>query len=672
MQIAGPRHRLPLISSLILFAAFYGCSPGDESAARGKIRNVLLISIDTCRADRLGCYGAQGGVTPNMDRLAAEGTLFENVVSPAPVTLPAHSSMFTGTVPPTHGVRDNLAYRLGAANVTLAERLKESGLATAAVVGAFVLDSRTGIDQGFDYYDDRFSVSLDDVASAERRGEQVSQRGIAWLQEHHEEPFFLFLHYFDPHFTYDPPEPFRSNFAADPYSAEIAYVDHCIGLVTDALNVLGVLDSTLIIVTSDHGEMLGEHGESTHTYFVYEAAVRVPLIFRLPGGIPGQRISEQVGLIDVAPTVVGLLDLPPMEQVQGADLSAVLSSGTAPDPARAFYLESIVPTTYGGNPLFGLLRKRWKYILTTRPELYDLDADPAEATNLATERADKRVAMDEALRATIERSARKSAPDSSADRDDEALRKIRSLGYVGGQVQRAEFSIDPIRYDPKDLIGYHRLSMATYQLLAEENQTEAAELAERMIAERPDLATGYTHLASALTANPDHALAPLLRAVELDPDDDMSRFRLGLVYTDLDKRGLAIEQYRRSLELNPENIDAHNNLGIALRADGHVDEAIEHYRRALELNPDNVQARNNLANALTGLNRLDEAIPHYRRAVQLAPDSAAAHANLGLALDRLGLAKEAIEEFRRSLELAPAQPGIHRRVLELQSGSGQD
>jgi arylsulfatase A-like enzyme/Flp pilus assembly protein TadD len=671
-QIAGQRQRLLLIPSFILYAISSGCSPGDESMTQGKIRNVLMISIDTCRADRLGCYGAPGGVTPNIDRLASEGSLFESVVSPAPITLPAHSSMFTGTVPPTHGVRDNLAYRLGAANVTLAERLKESGFATAAVVGAFVLDSRTGIDQGFDYYDDRFEVSLDNVVSAERRGEQVSRRGITWLEEHHRKPFFLFLHYFDPHFGYDAPEPFRSDFASDPYSAEIAYVDHCIGRVTDALTDMGVLESTLIIVTSDHGEMLGEHGESTHTYFIYEAAVRVPLIFRVPGGIPAQRFSEPVGLIDIVPTVVGLLDLPPKAPAQGVDLSAALTSGIAPEPDRSFYLESIVPTNYGANPLLGLVKGNWKYIQTTRPELYDVEADPQEATNLATARTDRAVPMEQALGRMIERSAREPGADSLAEPDNEALQKIRSLGYVGGQVQRAEFSVDPSRDDPKDLIQFHRLSMTAYQLLADENYAEAVELAQRMIAEKPDLATGYTQLASALAASPADALAPLLRAVELDPGDDISRFRLGRIYADLDKPALAIEQYGRSLELNPENIDAHNNLGITLRAEGRVEEAIEHYRRALELDPDHVQAHNNLANALATMDRLDEAIPHYRRAVELAPDSAAAHANLGLALDRLELAEEALEAYRHSLELAPEQPGIRRRVLELQAGSAEN
>jgi tetratricopeptide (TPR) repeat protein len=318
------------------------------------------------------------------------------------------------------------------------------------------------------------------------------------------------------------------------------------------------------------------------------------------------------------------------------------------------------------------VKGNWKYIQTTRPELYDLEADPQEATNLATARADRRVPMEQALGRMIERSARESAADSHAEPDNEALQKIRSLGYVGGQVQRAEFSIDPTRDDPKDLIQFHRLNMAAYQLLADENHAGAVELAERMIAEKPDLATGYTQLASALAASPPGALVPLLRAVELNPGDDTSRFRLGRIYADLDRPALAIEQYTQSLELNPENIDAHNNLGITLRAEGRVEEAIEHYRRALELDPDHVQARNNLANALASVNRLAEAIPHYRRAVQLAPDSAAAHANLGLALDRLDLAEEALEAYRRSLELAPAQPGIRRRVLELQSGSSQD
>ncbi len=657
---------------LLLLAACFGCDQQDD-APPGRIRNVLLISIDTCRADRLGSYGAQGGVTPNLDRLATEGTLFENVTSPAPITLPAHASMLTGTVPPFHGVRDNLAYRLGESNVTLAERLKAGGFVTGAVVGAFVLDSRFGLDQGFDSYDDRISDGLAGTTTSGRRGEDVSRSAIAWLEEHQRDPFFLFLHYFDPHLTYDPPEPFRSRFADDLYSGEIAYTDHSIGQVMEALRDMNLEDSTLIIVTSDHGEMLGEHEEATHSYFIYRSAARVPLIFRLPGGVPGQRISERVGLIDVAPTVAGLLNLPPMDDVQGVDLSAALTTGTGPDPERPLYLESVVPITYGCNPLLGLVRGRWKYILTTRPELYDLESDPTESTNLASTRVDERVSMNESLREVLERTEGASSPDSRAAMDDDALHKLRGLGYVGGPVQPAELTVEPGRNDPKDLIEFHRLNMGTYQLIDDGNHADAARMAQRMVDEQPDLSSGHLHLGRlALEANDaSSALPHLRRAVDLDPNDAISRFHLGRVYSRLTKPAQAIEQYQRSLELHAENVEAHINLGIALRQEGRLEEAIEHYRRALELDPDDVDALNNLANALAGADRLEEALPYYRHAVELAPDSASVHSNMALALARSGLTNEAITAYQRSLQLALEQPKIHRALATLLMSAGK-
>jgi arylsulfatase A-like enzyme/Tfp pilus assembly protein PilF len=680
---------LPSISALLLLVAMAGC--GDHSAPPGEIRNVLLISIDTCRADHLSCYGAPRKTTPNLDQLAAEGTLFENAFSPAPITLPAHASMLTGTDPPYHAVHDNTGYRLGPANETLAELLGDRGFVTGAVIGAFVLDSRFGLDQGFQTYDDRFDSVLKETSIAHRRGEEVSRHALSWLEEHYRKPFFLFLHYFDPHFAYDPPGPFRSAFADDLYAGEIAYADHCIGQVIEALQRLGVYDSTLIIVTSDHGEMLGEHGEGTHSYFVYQSAIRVPLIVRVPGSLNSRRVAESVGLIDLLPTVCGLLGFQPPRDVQGIDLSPTLTGGISPAAERSFYCESMVPATYGCNPLLGLVRGRWKYILTTRAELYDLAHDYQELENLAATRADERLAMDAELREILNKYARESSREERIDLDEKALQSLRALGYVGRTATSPDLAIDPDRDDPKDLIDFHLLNMAVYEQNDEWQATRGTELAERMIAERPDLPSGYLHLADLALAESDlaKALPHLIRASELDPGDAMIWFRLGRAYGELGESRQAIEQYERALELDPHNIETHNNLGIALQAAGRVEPAIEQYWMALKLDPDNVEAHNNLANAMAAADRIDEAISHYRRTVELAPDSAEVHANLGLALRRRGLLDEAIEQFELSLQLAPeganARAALaavllsigrpteaaehYRRALELEPGS---
>ncbi len=260
---------------------------------RGEIRNVVLISIDTCRADYLSCYGFFRQTTPNIDAVAKEGILFKNVFSTSPITLPAHSSMMTGTIPPYHGVHDNYNYRLGDFNVTLAEILKENGFMTGAVVGCFVLNSRFGLDQGFITYDDDFDEETKEIGIPERSGQEVSDHGSQWIEEHCDDNFFLFLHYFDPHVPYNPPEPFKSTYI-HPYVAEIAYADHCIGQVIDKLKSLDLYDSTLIIITSDHGEALGAHQEQTHAYFIYNEVIKVSLIFKIPGKYRAKKLMMRL------------------------------------------------------------------------------------------------------------------------------------------------------------------------------------------------------------------------------------------------------------------------------------------------------------------------------------------------------------------------------------------
>ena len=282
-MVSGKRRKYLVLALLLVVIIAAGLWLLLRSISPGQgIRHIILISIDTCRADYLSCYGYKSKTTPNIDALAAEGVLFENAISPVPQTLPAHSSMFTGTIPPYHGVHDNEGYRLDESNVTLAEILTDAGFTTGAAISAFPLDSKFGIDQGFESYNDYFETTLEGHPLEQRRGGETTDVALDWLKKNKDKRFFFFLHYFDPHQAYDPPEPFASRFASDLYAGEIAYTDHCIGKVVDKLKELGIYDSTLIIITSDHGEMLGEHGEVTHTYFIYQSAIKVPLIFKLP------------------------------------------------------------------------------------------------------------------------------------------------------------------------------------------------------------------------------------------------------------------------------------------------------------------------------------------------------------------------------------------------------
>ncbi len=486
----------------------------------GKYPNVLLISIDTCRADRLSCYGYELATTPNIDALAAEGILFEHAISPVPQTLPAHGSMFTGTIPPYHGVHDNFGYHLDKSNITLAEILRDSGFTSGAVISAFVLDSQFGTAQGFDSYHDRIESPMQGQAIPQRQAGQTTRIALDWLEENKDKRFFFFLHYYDPHVEYEPPEPFASQFAGNLYAGEIAYTDHCIGQVIDKLKELGLYDSTLIIITSDHGEMLGEHGELTHSYFIYQGAIRVPLIFKLPGPSKPARIKSIAGIVDIVPPVCGLLNIETPKQVQGIDLSPSLKGEVSSGQDRHMFCESLWPTSYKANSLLGVVNDRFKYIQTTRPELYDLIKDPGESDNLVEEQRQRARIMQDKLAQILEQSVRKDALDSKMAMDPETIERLKSLGYAGGTITE-DFSFDQTKDDPEDLLECHLLQVRTSFYLTLKQYNKAEMFAEQMIQLRPDSAHGYKTLGdiAMLQGDDSRAIVYLQKAIELEPDN---------------------------------------------------------------------------------------------------------------------------------------------------------
>lgn len=627
-----------------------------------RIRNVVLISIDTCRSDHLGCYGATRPATPNIDAVAQQGTLFENVTSPVPLTLPAHCSIMTGTNPTYHGVHDNLNDRLSPANLTLAEVLHGNGFATGAIVSAAVLDSRLGLNQGFDTYLDKMSVREGDENSAERPGGETTQLALQWLDQHQENPFFLFLHYFDPHDPYRPPEPFASQYADDLYSGEIAFTDSCIGQVIGKLKALGLYDSTLLIITGDHGEMLGEHGEKGHGFFIYQSALRVPLVVRLPGQETAHRASDAVGLVDLVPTVCSLLqvDRPPV--LHGEDLSPALLGKPLPFPPRTLYCESLYATRYDANSLLGFVGEQWKYIQTTRPELYELPRDPRESNNLAGRSAEQVQSLRQKMQQTLDEQNRQLA-DSNIQLDDATRRRLESLGYVGGRADTgttpADFTQDPGKDDPKDLIDFYNAHVALTARMRENDFGAARAICQQMIAKRPQSWIPYYHLAEMEMAAGDLASARTNLLAVLDrkgPNHAGAHNRLGLIAQSQGQRDEAIAHFREAVKLRPLFQGAHSNLGDALRAKGDWQGATSAYRQALSADPNFLDAHLKLAEALHAQNRFEEAIGHFRQAIRIKSDVREAHYNLGTTLLRVGQTEEALKEFRETMRLAPQWP----------------
>ncbi len=652
-----------------LFWYLYGRSP--------KVRNVVLISIDTCRADYLSCYGFGRKTTPNIDTLAQEGILFENAYAPIPLTLPAHSSMLAGTYPPYHKVHDNFDYKLDESNITIAEILRDKGLATGAIISAYVLYPQFGLAQGFDSYNYTFvdPIMAGTNRDTERRAEEASFFACQYLEENKDRPFFLFLHYYDPHHAYIPPEPFATEYADDPYSGEIAYTDHWLGKVIDKLKSLDLYDSTLIIVVGDHGEALGEHGESAHGYFIYQSCMRVPLIIRAPNLRKPKRIGDIASLVDIVPTILSYLKIDIPGHIQGKDLSVYAKKNLRNDAGRNVYAESLLGTTYGCNPILGLINRRFKYIETTRPELYDLVEDPLEENNLVEKEAKRARLMKEQLKILVDELICGHQIEGRITLDEESRRRLESLGYVGAASVDDSLKLDPNKSDPKDLIEYHRRMQSIMYLSYQEKFEEAKAVCEPLLTEWPEMNYTYfrlTRICYSLRKMEDVIeygcrYLDLVRDyinLELKPDG-LSPTRpvakthdlvAGAAYK-MEKYDLAMEHWLKALEIECDWPEVHNNIAAVYNEQGKIDKAIYHLREALRLVPDYPDAQENL-DKLLYKKKYDGLIAKHKQALEENPNEVKAYDKLAKVYYQYAKFAAAAEYWNKALQLDPEQPNI--------------
>lgn len=547
-----------------------------EASVEPRIENVVLISMDVTRRDRLGFHGGTAR-TPRLDGLAAAGTVFEGALAPTPVTLPSHASLLTGTYPPRHGVRDNGAFRLRPDEITLAGTLAAAGFDCAGIVSAFVLDAQFGLDAGFAHYDDRFQSGLGGMLGhEERRARATTDAALGWLAAREEGPFFLFVHYFDPHHPYEPPEPFASA-AVHPYDGEIAYMDSEIGRLLDALAERELVERTLVVVTADHGESLGEHGEETHGIFLYQSTMAVPLVFRGPGIAAGRRVAGEVSLVDVAPTILASLGQPIGAHVQGRSLLGVLRDGLELEP-RPVYLEARTGFhSFGWAPLAAIVRDGIKYVHAPRPELYDLGRDPHERENLLESHPELAAALAAELEAWIPMLARGagSAPGevvlSDADR-----RRLEALGYTAAAPPRGAGA----GRDPKDALGEFALLQRAGQAQEAGEWESALELYERVLAQNPSNFAALERSGMVLSNLGRHAQAiERLERSNLFPGLPMyslaqAHARIG----DIERALSILEEVRRR---NPKFMPAHLFFAQYHEAEGRTAEALAAYRGLL-------------------------------------------------------------------------------------------
>lgn len=638
----------------IVVGAYFFVGKGAREVPHGALQdhNLLFITIDTLRADRLGAYGSSEGLTPYLDRLAREGIVFEDVLAHVPLTLPSHTSIFTGKYPTGHGVHDNGTFRLDEAQPTLASRLKEQGYDTAAFVGAFVLDARFGLNQGFDLYDDYYGEkrAFLSFVELERRGEEVVAAAEPWVTETHDKPWFAWVHLFDPHTPYLAPEPFRSERPQDPYGAEVAYVDQTLGTFLQRLDTGGVLDRTLVVVAGDHGESLGQHGELTHGTFAYNATLSVPLIFWAKQLPPGS-LPDRVRHVDVAPTVLDLLGLPPAADSDGQTLRTFLHGAESYEPPST-YFEALNPNlTRDWAPLRGVVEGDYKFIDLPIVEIYDLANDPGEERNIAQGRA--RLASD--MRTVLEQITSNEEAIRPTDVDEETRRRLAALGYVVAP-KSSEGKMDYSEGDdPKGLIAISNTHDEAGDLFSQGRREEALELLRDLLAQQPRSSFAYQKLAYALrqTDRTEEAVEVLEQALENGVSDLALQALLGSYLIEVGDAAKAKGLLELLTETHPDYAEGHNYLGVAYNQLGRSADARREFERVIELDPSSAMARNNLGSLELRRGNRVGAIDNFEAALELDPELSSANNGLGVANAQAGDMEAAIEYWRRAVELNP-------------------
>jgi arylsulfatase A-like enzyme/Tfp pilus assembly protein PilF len=628
-----------------------------QAVLQSRSPNVLLITLDTTRADRLQCYGYSPALTPALDSLAAEGVLFERAYTPVPMTLPSHATMMTGLYPPEHGLVANGRGRLDEHHSVLAEIFRDAGYDTAAFVASFVLHSTFGLQRGFATYDDDLTNSDPTEFGLHRQqdGRQIVDSALAWLQQRRGRRFFCWVHLYDahePHVSHA--DEFGDRFQDHLYDGEIAYVDRQIARLVKYLEANGPRERTVIVVVADHGEGLGDHEEQHHGLTLYNAVVQVPWIWSGPGiARTGRRIVQPVSLVDLRPTLLSSVGLRDPARTSGRSLQAALSGGEL--ETVACYSATDVPMLdLGWSPLQSLTTAEWKYIRSPEVELYDMIADSQETQNVAAAHPDQVRALEDQL-ATLERNMVQGQP-VAVKLSPKEMQKLNSLGYPGGGNSiRQPAARGRVLPDIKRMLPFHNRVEAARRLMSEGDLAEAEMRIREVIDEAPDFMAAQTSLASVLASQKKFAESrELLESVlEHEPDNVQARFQLGSTFVENQQFAEAAAEFRRSLAVDPNAEKSMFELAQVLVKVDRVAEAEQMFHETLEHDPMHVGARVSLANLLLSQKRAAEAEQQYRQALIYAPGSVRAHGRLAILLAQQNRVAEAEQHFQRALELAP-------------------
>jgi choline-sulfatase len=636
----------PLLSVLLLAAT--------SLASSAKPVNIILITLDTTRADRMGFLGAKRGLTPNLDSLAQQSAIFSRAYSQVPLTTPSHATILTGTYPQFSHVND-LGSPLGRDLPYLPDILRQHGYRTAAFVGSQVLDPKSaaapGFDRGFDTYDAPFHIrgaGEDRYHSVERRGMEVADSALAWLNQHPQGPFFLWLHFYDPHDPYDPPPPFKAQYSQSPYDGEIAYMDSAIGKVLAALRKSGLYDQSLIVVVADHGEAFGEHGEWSHGLFLYDETIHVPLLIKLPAS-PHRQIDSRVGLVDIAPTLLQQVGIALPAAMQGQSLLDLMKSKT--DVAdRSEYAETDYPyRAFGWSSLRAWRAGKYLYVDAPQRELYNQSTDPEAVHNLASSSP----SVTETMAAQLDEFHQKTSRAGQAEvaLTPRQAEQLQALGYVSSGSSKPESEEKQRGADPKDKVQIANLLHQGLLDADEGNYRDAIPRFEQIVKADPKMALANLQLGRAWNSlgEFDKAVPWLQKAVELTPDSAEAHYELGAALGEMGDNEGSAKQLEAAVAQDPASDEMHFYLGSAYEGIDRTADAMKQYQAALDINPDNFRANLLLGRLFAIQGRPKEAEPLLLKAIKLDPQSADAHKFLGNVYTVLG------EDEKARHELAEAQ-----------------
>ncbi len=661
-SLFAPMRRLCLLFLVVVLGA--------STFARAEAPNIILITVDTTRADRMGFLGCKKGLTPNLDVLARQGVVFEKAYSQAPLTPVSHATIFTGTYPQFHTVTD-FGHPLPALLPFVPEILQKTGYHTAAFIGSLILDPKAnmapGFDRGFDFFDAGFhpkrGPTEDRYHSVERRAGDVVGHAIGWMNKNRQSPFFIWIHLYDPHAPYDPPAPFDKRFADD-YDGEIAYADSALGKLFSYLRQRGLYDRALIAMMSDHGESLGAHGESMHGIFLYDETIRVPLVFKLPGDLlAGRRVGSRVRLVDVAPTLLSMLSLPLPPTFQGESLVPLMKpsmkSGQKPTADLPAYAETDYPhRAFGWSSIRSMRTGKYLFVRAPRRELYDESRDQGAEHNLAVTSP----AVAETLQAQLDQfrehtSSYHEKPEP-ASVSSEQSENLSALGYVGPTPGTS--STDPLQgADPKDKIGISNILHEGMIAVEDGRYSEAIPMLQHVLDDSPLIAVAQMQLGIALARvkRYSEAIVALRKSVQLMPDSTPAQYELGLALFETGAWQESVPYFEFVAKKRPKFPDAQYSLASVYARVKRVPEAVELLQQVIQLNPEHVRANLLLGRILFLQGNPLGALNNLEKATQVQPDSREAHLFLADAYAQLGRIADAQNERAAAQRLE--DPAVH-------------